>query len=118
MPLNFNDDTTGTQRFQASNSGGIELGSGAAGSKLSVMGNQVLDGSSLAQDIVPPAGVTRKTGSVTLTSQNLTTITVGTVSGFGTVDGALLVRFDGDTFSAALRTSAAGVVETHNYSVF
>jgi hypothetical protein len=118
MPLNWIDETSGTQRFQASNSGGIELGSGAASSSLSVMGNQVLDGSSLARDIVPPPGVSRKTGSVTLTSQTLTTVTVCTVAGFGMVSGALLVRFDGNSFSVALRTSTAGVVETHDYGVF
>jgi hypothetical protein len=118
MPLTFVDDTSGTQRFQAANAGGIELGSGTPGAGFSVMGNQILDGSSLANDIVPPAGVSRKTGSVTLTSQNLTTVVVGAIAGFGTVDGALLVRCDGDRFSAALKTSTAGVVETHNYSVF
>jgi len=118
MPLNIADESMGQNRLQASNSGGIEIGPSAAGSSLTVMGKQILDGSLLSKGIVPPAGVNRITGTVTITSRVLATVTVGAVSGFGKVSGAILVGFDSGTFSAALKTSASGVVQNCNYSVF
>jgi hypothetical protein len=117
MPFNVLDSTANTQRLSVSNSGAVEIGFTTAIDGLTVNGNQILSGPSLAQNTIPPAGLNRITGVVTLTSKAASTVTVGPVAGFGTVDGAVIIRFDGDSFDAALMTTADGATKFCAYSV-
>ena len=118
MGITFTDSTSNTQRFAVSNTGAVEIGIAFPGSGLSVQGNQLLSGPSLAPNTIPPAGLNRIEGVVTLTSR--TSITIDTnvpLAGFGTCSGATIIRFDGSTFTVALMTATTGVVKTCSYSV-
>jgi hypothetical protein len=118
MGITFTDSTSNTQRLAASNSGAVEIGFAAPTSGLSIQGNQLLSGPSLAPNTIPPSGLSRITGFVALTSKTSATINTGqTLAGFGTVDGATIIRFDGNSFTTALMTNTDGVTKTCSYSV-
>lgn len=106
--------------MSASNSGGFEIGAATAGTTLSIQGRNLLNGASLAPNTLPSGAIARFVGTVTLTSFNLATVTVGPCAGFGTVSGGLLVGFDPSKtiFSAALLTSNPGVSQSCPYAVF
>jgi hypothetical protein len=118
MSISLTDNTAATQRIATSTSVAIEFGPAVPTDGLTVRGNPILAGPTLAPDTIPPAGLNRITGTVTLTSKVATTVNVGQpLAGFGTVDGATIIRFNGSSFTAALTTNTDGVTKTCGYSV-
>lgn len=118
MSITFTDNTAATQRIATSNSVAIEFGPAVPTDGLTVRGNPILAGPSLAPNTIPPAALNRTTGTVTLTSKVATTVDVGhPLAGFGTVDGATIIRFDGSSFTCALMTNTENVTKTCSYSV-
>lgn len=119
MGLAFNNDTAGTQLMGASTSGGFSLGSVAPNTGLQVAIRKLFDGFALTTGSVPSAGVSRVTGSVVLTSQQITTVTLSrNVVGFGVMPGAFILGIGGNQMTAAYPERNAGLTQTFNYSVF
>jgi hypothetical protein len=119
MAMQISDVGAGSKLLSASNGGGVDLGSGTAGTTLSIQGRNLLDGSQLAANTLPSGGVARVVGSVTITSLSSVTVTVGPCAGMGTISPApaRLVRFDGTQFTAALLTSTANVTQACAYAI-
>jgi hypothetical protein len=119
MAIQFSNAAAGSKLLSASDSGGFELGSGSAGTTLSIQGRNLLNGSQLANNTLPPAAVSRFVGSVTITSLSSVIVTVGPCAGLGTISPgpARLVRFGGGQFMAALLTTIANTTVTCSYAI-
>lgn len=128
MSFSLTDSTSGAQVLAASNSGGFEFGPSAPSSTLTIAGKQLMNGSVLAQQTISPSGLNRITGSVAVTSHSTTSVSVGSIAGFGSVrvtDGTGRLQaflFCGvppsGTIQIALQQYTAGVTNTVAYSVF
>lgn len=126
MAFSLTDSTSGAQVLAASNSGGFEFGSATPASTLTIAGKQLMNGSVLAPQTISSSGLNRITGSVVVTSQQSTSVSVGPVAGFGSVTvtsgtlGAFLNfgNVVNQSISIAIQQYAAGVQETVSYSVF
>lgn len=128
MPISLTDSTSGAQVLAASNSGGFEFGASTPSSTLTIAGKQLMSGSVLAPQTIGPSGLNRITGSILVTSRAKTSVSVGTIAGFGSVtvtDGTGRLQaflFCGvppsGTIQIALQQYNAGVTNTVAYSVF
>jgi hypothetical protein len=119
MGFSFTDSTSNTQVMASSNAGGFSLGSATPDTGLQAAIRRVFDGFGLTTGSVPSAGVNRVTGSVVLTSQEITTVTLArNVVGFGSMPGAFILRISGNQMDAAFPERNSGITQTFNYSVF
>jgi hypothetical protein len=117
MGFSLGDSTAATQRLAVSTGGAVELGSATPTASLSIMGRQLISGSTLTPFSVPSNGLNRITGSVTLQSELSTTVSVGPCAGLGIMPGAFLLSFTSTTFDAAFPSNTAGVFKTFQYSI-
>jgi len=118
MGFNLSDSTS--QLIASSNdSSGVSFGPTLPTSGLTVGDRQVFAGGQVTPGSVPPNALNRITGSVTLSSQVITTVNLSQqVEGFGVLAGAVILSFTPHSFDCVYPLLNEGVQKTFDYSVF
>lgn len=123
MPFHLTDNTAGSQRFAADNSGNTELGTATPSSKLSVNGHSVLSGTALAQSTAAPTSMPRITGSLsfanTLAGTPVTLNLPATSSAIGSIDGpGTIVAYNSAKSQVTIAGQSSSGTVTLNYGTF
>ncbi len=122
MGITINDMVAGSQRIAATNAGAVSLSQVTPTSGLTIGARQLFDGASLTQGSAPPQSLNRVTGTVLLSSQNVTTVYLSKlVAGIGSIQGGFILGigiFSGSSyFDCCYGESSPGQTKSFNYSV-